>query len=127
MPRQKSQGPSQRQLKVSELVRKALAEVLLRREVDDPDLKQSMVTVTEVRVSPDLRNATVFVMPLGGQAENATIKALERHQRFLRGEVTRRVALKFTPALAFKLDESFDQSARVDALLRSAKVARDLG
>lgn len=118
--------PSQRQLKVSELLRKALAEVFLRTEIDDPDLHGAPITVSEVQVSPDLRQATAFVLPLGGVNDDLVLKALQRHQRFVRGEVARRVALKYMPALAFRVDESFDRSERVDELLRSPKVARDL-
>lgn len=128
MPRGRSANdPSQRQLRVSEVLRKALSEILLRTEVADPDLSGVSVTVSEVRVSPDLRNATAFVFPLGGANEEAVLAALQRNQRFLRGELARRVTLKYIPMLTFEADASFDESAKVDALLRSPKVAQDLG
>ena len=119
--------PSQRQRRVNELVRHALAEVMLRDEIRDDDLKGVSITVTEVEVSPDLRNARVYVVPLGGANQEAVLAALRRHARFLRGELARRVTLKYMPALSFELDTKFDTSDRVDALLRSEKVARDLG
>ena len=123
MPRRE---PSQRQLRVSEVLRKALAEIFLREEMADPDLRGVPITVSEVRVSPDLRNATAFVLPLGGTNEAQVLAALRRNQRFLRGELARRVTLKFIPALAFEPDPSFGQSERVDAILRSPRVAQDL-
>lgn len=127
MTRTRPRGePSQRQLRVSEVLRKALSEVLLRTEIDDPDLYGLSITVSEVQVSPDLRNATAFVLPLGGDSEARTVAALIRHRRFLRGEVARRVTLRYMPALSFRLDESFDRSERLAALLRSPDVARDL-
>lgn len=119
--------PSQRQLRVSEVLRKALSEILLRTETADPELDGVAITVSEVRVSPDLRNATAYVLPLGGVNEAAVIAALQRNQRFLRGELARRVTLKYIPALSFEADASFEESARVDSLLRSPKVAQDLG
>lgn len=111
---------------MSELLRHALAEVFVREEIDDPVLAGVAVTVTEVRVSPDLRSATAFVMPLGGGDRALVVKALNRHTRFVRGELARRVELKFMPTLAFKLDDSFDRSERIEKLLRSPKVAQDL-
>ena len=119
--------PSQRQRRVNELLRHALAEMMLRDEIRDDDLKGVSITVTEVEVSPDLRNARVYMVPLGGDNQEAVLEALRRHARFLRGELARRVTLKFSPALSFELDTKFDTSDRVDALLRSEKVARDLG
>ncbi len=128
MPRGKSaREPSQRQLRVSEVLRKALAEIFLCTELADPDLRGVPITVSEVRVSPDLRNATAYVLPLGGSNAEEVLAALRRSQRFLRGEVARRISLKFMPALVFEPDPSFDQSDRVDAILRSPKVAQDLG
>lgn len=100
--------------------------MLLRGDIRDPDLEGVTITVTEVQVSPDLRNARVYVVPLGGLNQDRVLEALRRHQKFLRGEVAHRVKLKFMPALAFELDTTFDQSDRLDALLRSDKVARDL-
>jgi ribosome-binding factor A len=119
-------APSQRQLRVGETLRKALSEVLLRGEVSDPDLDGVTVTVSEVRASPDLKKATVFLMPLGGLNEDRVIAALGRHKRFIRGELARRVSLKFMPDLSFELDTAFDRSSRLDALLRSPGVARDI-
>ncbi|MGI9385609.1 MAG: 30S ribosome-binding factor RbfA [Methyloligellaceae bacterium] len=128
MPRGKSANdPSQRQLRVSEVLRKALSEILLRAEMADPDLSNVSITVSEVRVSPDLRNATAFVLPLGGANEEAVLAALQRGQGFLRGELARRVTLRHIPALVFEADASFDESAKVDSILRSPKVAQDLG
>ncbi len=119
-------GPSQRQQRVAELVRHALAEVLGRGDIQDPVLNVHVVTIPEVRMSPDLRLATAFVMPLGGRDEGPVIEALERNKKVLRQEVARRVGLKFAPDLRFLRDESFAEAARIDALLRSEKVRRDL-
>jgi ribosome-binding factor A len=118
-------GPSQRQQRVAELVRHALAEVLSRGDLQDDVLASHMVTIPEVRMSPDLKLATAFVMPLGGRDEGPVLAALERHRKVLRVEVARRVNLKFAPDLRFRRDESFDEAARIDALLRSERVRRD--
>jgi ribosome-binding factor A len=118
-------GPSQRQQRVAELVRHALAEVLSRGDLQDDVLTRIVITIPEVRMSPDLKLATAYVMPLGGKDEDAVIKALEKNKKFLRQEVARRVNLKFAPDLRFRRDESFDEAARIDALLRSERVARD--
>ena len=120
-----STGPSQRQQRVAELVRHALAEVLSRGDLRDDVLTSHVVTVPEVRMSPDLKLATAYVMPLGGKDESAVVAALERNRKILRQEVARRVNLKFAPELRFRRDESFDEAARIDALLRTEKVARD--
>ena len=122
---EQSAGPSQRQQRVAELVRHALAEVLARGDLQDDVLTSHVVTVPEVRMSPDLKLATAYIMPLGGKDEHAVIAALERHKKHLRHEVARRINLKFAPDLRFIRDESFDEAARIDALLRSEKVARD--
>lgn len=119
-------GPSQRQQRVAELIRHALAEVLQRGDIQDPVLGSHVVTVPEVRMSPDLKLATAYVMPLGGQDEAPVIAALERHKKILRQEVARRVNLKYAPDLRFRRDETFDEAARIDQLLRSEKVQRDL-
>jgi ribosome-binding factor A len=119
-------APSQRQLRVGELVRHALAEILSRGEVRDPELAGVAVTVPEVRLTPDLKRATAFVMPLGGAAPERVATALERNRRFLRGAVARRVDLKFAPELHFRVDTSFERGARIDALLSSPEVQRDL-
>ena len=118
--------PSQRQLRVGEAVRHALAEVLSQGEVHDPVLEGHMVTVPEVRMSPDLRLATIYVMPLGGRDEQAVVAALERNKRYLRGVIARKVNLKFAPDIRFRLDERFDEAERIEKLLRSPAVKRDL-
>ncbi|MCB1541773.1 MAG: 30S ribosome-binding factor RbfA [Rhodoblastus sp.] len=118
--------PSQRMLRVAELIRHACAEVLSRGEINDPVLETHVVTVPRVKMSPDLKLATLFVMPLGGKDANEVIKALDRHRAFLRGEIARKVNLKFAPDVRFRIDDSFDNSAKIDALLNSEKVRRDL-
>ena len=119
-------GPSQRMLRVGELVRHALADVLSRGDHLDPVLSGHIITVPEVRMSPDLKIATCYVMPLGGKDITAVIKALAANARHLRGEIARRVELKSVPELRFRQDTSFDEGARMDALLRSPQVVRDL-
>jgi len=118
--------PSQRQLRVGELVRKVLSEVLTRGEVRDPDIETHVVTVPEVRMSPDLKHATVFVMPLGGLDGETVVKALDRNRKWLRGRVARELDIKFTPELRFVLDTRFDDDSRIDALLSSPGIRRDL-
>jgi ribosome-binding factor A len=127
MPKRLEQpaGPSQRQQRVAELVRHALADVLSRGDLQDDVLTRHVITIPEVRMSPDLRLATAYVMPLGGKDEAAVIRALDRNKKVLRQEVARRVNLKFAPDLRFLRDESFDEAARIDALLRSERVLRD--
>ena len=122
----RTQGPSQRLLRVGEVLRHALAEILRTNEIRDPDLEGVSVTVTEVRPSPDTRHATVFVEPLGGRNADTVVTALNRHQSFLRGEVGHRIALKFTPELRFVEDTSFAEAERIQAILKSERVARDL-
>ena len=119
-------APSQRQLRVGELIRHALADMLTRGEVHDPVIETHTVTVPEVRMSPDLRLATVYVMPLGGRDEKDVIAALDRNKRFLRGEIAHRVNLKFAPNLRFRIDDRFDEAARIEKLLASPKVRRNL-
>ena len=119
-------APSQRQLRAGELVRHALAEILSRGEVHDPVIQGHVITVPEVRMSPDLRQATIYVMPLGGRDEKAVLAALERNKRFLRGEDARRVNLKFAPDIRFRIDERFNEAERIEKLLRSPQVRRDL-
>ena len=128
MPRKQTSaaGPSQRAQRVAELVRHALAEVLSRGDIQDPVLASHVVTIPEVRMSPDLRLATAYVMPLGGRDEAPVLQALDRHKKALRQEVARRVNLKFAPDLRFRRDETFDEASRIDALLRSERVRRDL-
>lgn len=120
-------GPSQRQLRVGEMLRHALAEILQRGDVSDPVLETVAVTVPEVRVSPDLKHATVYVMPLGGRHADEVVAALDHHARYLRGQLARRVTLKFMPDLRFEIDRTFDAADHVDRLLRTPEVARDLG
>ena len=127
MDRRAERGRSQRQLRVGEELRHALAWILERGEVRDPDLKGVSVTVTEVRVSPDLRNATVFVLPLGGGETEAVVTGLTRARPFLRRKVANAVRLKFVPDITFRADTSFDEARRIDILLRDPAVARDLG
>src|SRR4051812_23511257 len=117
---------SQRQLRVGELVRHAVAEMLARGEVHDPVLEGHMITVPEVRMTPDLRLATVYVMPLGGRDQSEVVAALERNKKFLRGEIARRVNLKFAPEIRFRIDERFDEAERIEKLLRTPEVQRDL-
>ena len=118
--------PSQRMLRVAELIRHSVAESLARGDVLDPVLETHVVTVPRVRMSPDLKLATIFVMPLGGIDSTEVIAALERNKKFLRGEVVRKVNLKFAPDIRFRLDESFENAAKIDALLNSPKVRGDL-
>ena len=124
---QAATGPSQRQQRVAELVRHAIAEVLARGDIQDDVITRHVITVPEVRMSPDLKLATAYVMPLGGKDEEAVLAALERHRKVLRQEVARRVNLKFAPELRFRRDDSFDEAARIDALLRTERVQRDIG
>jgi ribosome-binding factor A len=117
----KSDEPSQRQLRVGELIRHALAELLQHGDVHEPALEEFVVTVPEVRMSPDLRVATIYVIPLGGKGGDAVVEALERNKRFLRGEIAHRVNLRYAPDLRFRLDTSFDESEHIDALLQAEK------
>lgn len=119
-------GGSQRQLRVGEQVRHAIAEILAQGTVHDEDLEGHIITVPEVRMSPDLKLATVYVMPLGGRDTEVIIAALERNKKFLRGEVARRVNLKFAPDLRFRVDERFDEAERIEKLLRTPAVQKDL-
>jgi ribosome-binding factor A len=123
---QKGGEPSQRMLRVAELIRHAMAQLLSRGEVNDPDLAGLVVTVPTVKMSPDLKLATVYVMPLGGKAQDQIVTILERHKKFLRTEVAHQVNLKYAPEIRFRVDESFANAAKIDALLQSAKVAQDL-
>lgn len=119
-------GPIQRQLRVGELVRHAVAEILARGEIQDEALSRSVVTVPEVRMAPDLKLATCYIMPLGGKDEKLVVAALERHKKYLRAEVAKRVNLRFAPELRFRRDETFDEAGRIDRLLQSDKVQADL-
>ncbi len=124
--RNKSKAPSQRQLKVGELIRHALAEIFQRGEIVDEVLSRHSLTVPEVRMSPDLKLATVYVLPLGGGEAAEAVAHLEKHKRFLRGLLAKKVSMKFMPELRFKIDTSFEASSRIDALLASPEVSRDL-
>ena len=119
-------GASQRQLRVGELIRHELAEMLTRGEVHDPVIEAHMITVPEVRMSADLKLATIYIMPLGGRDEKAVLDALERNKRYVRGEIARRVNLKFAPEIRFRIDERFDEAERIEKLLRTPVVQRDL-
>jgi ribosome-binding factor A len=119
-------GGSQRQLRVGEAVRHAVADILAQGRAHDADLEGHIVTVPEVRMSPDLKLATIYVMPLGGRDTDIVIAALERNKKFLRGEVARRVNLKFAPDLRFRADDRFDEAERIEKLLRTPAVQRDL-
>lgn len=120
-------APSQRQLRVGEMLRHALADILRRDEIRDPDLAGVSVTVTEVKPSPDMRHATAFVEPLGGQNAKEVIAALNRHKGFIRGEIGHLITLKFTPEFRFVEDTSFAEAQRIETLLKSSRVAADLG
>ena len=124
--RDSASGGSQRQLRVGEIVRHAIADILSHGSVHDPALEGHIVTVPEVRMSPDLKLATVYVMPLGGRDTELVLAALERNKKFLRGEVARRVNLKFAPDVRFRVDERFDEAERIEKLLRTPAVQRDL-
>jgi len=113
-------------LRVAELVRHAMAQMLSRGDISDPILEKHVVTVSREKMSPDLKLATIYVMPLGGKDEPDVIAALDRHRKFLRGEIARDVNLKFAPEIRFRIDDSFDTVSRIDAILNSERVKRDL-
>jgi ribosome-binding factor A len=121
-------APSQRQLKVGEMIRHALADIFSRGEVVDEVLDKHSLTVPEVRMSPDLKLATAYVIPLGGGTAEAdeAVEHLELHKRYLRGLLAKRVSMKFMPELRFKVDTTFQASARIDELLARPEVVRDL-
>jgi ribosome-binding factor A len=119
--------PSQRQLRVGELLRHALSEIIGRGDIRDPALEGTAVTVLEVSVSPDLRHAVAYVMPLGGIRKDEVLQALKRSRRFVRGQLAREIKLKFMPDVDFRLDTTFDYSDSVQRLLHDPRVARDLG
>jgi ribosome-binding factor A len=124
--RHESHGPSQRQLRAGELIRHALVEVLREEEIHDEAMSGVSVTVTEVRMSPDLKHAVCFVEPLGGGHAAEVVDALNRHGRFLRGVLGRHIEMKFTPDLKFVHDQSFDEAERMNRLFASPEVRRDL-
>ncbi len=119
-------APTQRMLRVAELIRQALSEVLTRGLVSDPVLETHVISVAGVRMSPDLKLATIFIMPLGGNQPELIVAALEKHRKYLRTEISHRINLKFAPDLRFRSDQSFDVGAGIDALLDSPKVRQDL-
>ena len=129
-PAHDEKGKSVRLLRIGEQVRHAMAALLARREIRNPVLESTIISVSEVRVTPDLRQAIVFVHPLGGPGLKtdgaAVLAALKENSRWLRGEIAKTLATKYTPDLTFRLDESFDAGAKIDAILRSPHVARDL-
>jgi ribosome-binding factor A len=119
-------GPSQRMLRVGEMIRHKLAELLVRGDVHDDVLASHVVSITEVRISPDLKLATAYVMPLGGKDTQAVIAALEKHKKFIRAEIAHTLNLKYAPDIRFREDETFDEVSRIDQLLHSDKVRRDV-
>ena len=119
-------APSQRQLRVGELLRHALAELFTRGDLRDPDLMDATITVVEVSLGPDLKNATAFVMPLGGSDASRVIAALNKSKKHIRGQLSGRVFLKHMPDISFELDRSFDYSEKIDALLTAPHVSQDL-
>lgn len=124
--REDEKGPSQRQLRVGELVRHAMAEMLTRGEIHDPVVEKHLITIPEVRMTGDLRLATIYVMPLGGRDANEVVEALNRNKKFLRAEIAHRINLKFAPEIRFRIDERFDEAERIEKLLRTPEVRRDL-
>jgi ribosome-binding factor A len=120
-------GGSPRQLRVGELIRHAVADMFSRGDIHDPVIEAHMITVPEVHMSPDLRLATIYIMPLGGRDAEDVLGALENNKRYMRGEIARRVNLKFAPEIRFRIDERFDEADRIDKLLRTPEVQRDLG
>ena len=119
--------PSQRQLRAGELIRHALTDILSREEFADPDLHGKSITITEVRASPDLKHATAFAAPLGGTDMGKTIEALNRAASFLRGRLSKEIDMRYTPQVRFIADDSYDEARRIDELLASPRVRRDLG
>ena len=123
-----AKGPSQRMLRVGEQVRHALSDTLRRGEILDPLIEQTVISVSEVRMSPDLKIATVFVSPMGAADDGAVVEALNRHAKFIRGRVSSALRqMKYMPEFRFRLDTSFDNFAKINELLHSPEVARDLG
>ena len=119
-------GGSQRQLRVGELVRHAMADMLTRGDVHDPVIQGHLITVPEVQMTADLRLATIYIMPLAGRDADEVLAAFERHKKFLRGEIAHRINLKFAPDIRFRIDERFAEAERIEKLLRSPAVKRDL-
>jgi len=125
--KKKSSAPAgQRQLRVGEEMRHALSDILRDNHLADPDLHGRIITVTEVRISPDLRNATAFVLPLGGTDTQKVVEALNRAAGYFRGELGHTVKMQFTPTIRFRADETFEEASRIERLLHDPVVARDL-
>ena len=124
--RHRPTGPSQRMLRVGELVRHALAGLFARGEIEDDLIAGKVITVPEVRMSPDLKLASAYVMPLGGEQAAEVAAALNRHARFIRGRIAPELDLKYAPEVRFFVDETFEEFGKIDALLRSERVQRDL-
>ena len=122
----KRSGPSQRQLRVGELIRHAIAQMLARGEIRDEILLKRAITIPEVRLSTDLRLADIYVLPLGGEGVDSVLAALNRNRRYIRGELARAVNLKFAPEIRFMADDTFEEARRIDELLRSPRVVADL-
>lgn len=122
----KPTGPSQRMLRVGELVRHALAAIFARGDVEDDALHGIVITVPEVRMTPDLKLANAYIMPLGGAHAEEVVVALNRHAKFIRGRVAPQINMKYAPNIRFYVDDTFEEAGRIDALLRSEKVQRDL-
>jgi ribosome-binding factor A len=122
----KSTGPTQRMLRVGELVRHALSKVLTRGDIIDPVVERATITVPEVRMTPDLKLAKAYIMPLGGEGAEELVAALNKHTKFVRGRIAPELDLKFSPDIRFYVDDTFDEASRIDALLRSEKVQHDL-
>jgi ribosome-binding factor A len=122
----KTAGPSQRQLRVAEMIRHKVADLLTRGEIHDDVIASHVITIPEVRLTPDLRLATIYVIPLGGFDARPVLEALNANKRYIRGEIARAVNLKFAPDIRFRLDETFDEAARIDRLLDSPEVRRDI-
>ncbi len=118
--------PSQRMLRVAELIRHAISELLVRSALGDPALDNRAITIPEVRMSPDLKLATIYVVPLGGEGIHQVLAALERHKKHLRAEIARHINLKFAPEIRFQADQRFDYDAKIGALLELPQVKRDL-
>ncbi len=116
---------SQRQLRVGEVLRHEMAQLLLREDIREPDLIGVIITVSEVSVSPDLRKARCYIMPLGGENQQPVVDALTRAQKFIRGELSQKISLKYTPEIEFVIDTSFDYSQRIGEVLKAPEVARD--
>ena len=122
----RNRAPSQRQLRVGEELRHVISGILARGEIRDPDVQGVVITVTEVRASPDLKYATVFIAPLGGGDVEAILEGLKRSAKYVRGQVARQVCLRNTPQLVFEVDTSFDTGSHIDSLLHRPEVQRDL-